>query len=61
LVSAVPGDDHSRASIQLRRRVQHMLHQRHPSQALQDFGQAAFHAGAFASGHHDDIDRKWGV
>jgi len=56
LIGPMAGDDHRRAGIQLRRRVQHALHQRHPGQALQHFGQAAFHAGAFASGHHDHVD-----
>jgi hypothetical protein len=33
-----------------------MLHQRHTRQSLQHFGQAAFHAGAFASSHDDDFN-----
>ena len=38
LVSAVPGDDHGRTGVQLRRSIEHMLHQRHTRQALQHFG-----------------------
>ena len=60
LVGTVPGNDHGRAGVQLRGGVQHMLHQRHTRQALQYFGQAAFHAGAFASRHHDDINGELG-
>jgi hypothetical protein len=52
------GDDHGRTSIQLGCCVQHMLYQWHACQTLQHFGQAAFHAGAFAGGHHDDINGK---
>ena len=58
LIGPVAGDDHGRAGIQLRRSVQHMLHQGHTRQALQHFGQAAFHAGAFAGGHDDHVDRE---
>jgi hypothetical protein len=36
-----------------------MLHKRHMCQALQDFGQAAFHACALASGHDDHIHRMF--
>ena len=60
LVSPVAGDDHRRAGVQLRCCVQYMLHQRHPGQALQHLGQAAFHAGAFASSHDDNVDGEDG-
>jgi hypothetical protein len=43
--------------LQLGSGVQHVLHQRHTGQALQDLGHTAFHAGAFAGGHHNNIYR----
>ena len=54
--SAVAGDDDGAAGLQARSLVQHMVQQRAAGQALQDLGQAAFHARAFAGRHDEDVE-----
>ena len=48
---------HGRASLELSSGIQHMLQQGATSQLLQHLGMAAFHAGAFAGSHDDDVQR----
>ena len=55
--STMTRNHHGRARLQLRGRIQHMLQQGATGQLLQHFGMAAFHAGAFAGGHDDDVQR----
>ena len=51
----MPRNHNHLTRLQLPRRGQHMAQQRAARQFLQHFGDAAFHARAFASGHDDDI------
>jgi hypothetical protein len=37
-----------------------MLDEWHTRQTLQHFGQTAFHSGAFAGSHDDNVDRENG-
>ena len=62
LLSPMTSDHHGRAGVQLGGRVEHMLHQWHTRETVQDLGQPALHARAFASGHDDNVDgEKRGV
>ena len=54
---AMPRDHHAAASAQLRGCVQHMPQHGPPGQALEHFGQAAFHARALARSQNDDVKR----
>ena len=56
LLGAMAGNHHHLACLQLRGRVQHMLDQTLMRQLLQHFRRGAFHAGALAGSHDDDVD-----
>ena len=57
LLGAMTRHDHDLPRLQLGGSIQHMLHQTLMRQFLQNLGHGAFHAGAFASGHDDDVER----
>ena len=54
-IGAMAGDHNRLAGMQLLRRSNHMQDQRLVRQALQHFGQAAFHARALTCGHDDHV------